>query len=48
MPFLIMRVCIKETFVSDYGLMPHQMIEVQDRLVFPPKPQNKMGRKIDW
>ena len=37
-----------ETFVSDYGLMPHQMIEVQDRLVFPPKPQNKMGRKIDW
>lgn len=37
-----------DTFVSDYGLMPHQMIDEQDRLVFPNKPSNKIGRKIDY
>mgnify|MGYP002623982753 CR=1 FL=1 len=37
-----------DSFVADYGLMPHQMINIQDRLIFPPKPKNKMGRKIDW
>lgn len=37
-----------ETFVADYALMPHQMIDIHDRLVFPPKPKNKIGRKIDW
>lgn len=37
-----------ETFVADFALMPHQMIDIQDRLVFPPKPKNKIGRKIDW
>lgn len=37
-----------ESFVADYALMPHQMIDIQDRLVFPPKPKNKIGRKIDW
>lgn len=37
-----------DNFVFDYGLMPHQMIEIQERLVFSPKPKNKMGRKIDW
>jgi hypothetical protein len=36
-----------DTFVSDFGLQPHQMIEVQDRLIFPPKPKNKMGRRIE-
>lgn len=37
-----------ESFVADYALMPHQMIDIQDRLVFPPKPKNKIGRKINW
>ncbi len=37
-----------ETFVEDYNLMPHQMINIQDRLIFTPKPKNKVGRKIDW
>ncbi len=37
-----------ESFVADYALMPHQMIDIQDRLEFPPKPKNKIGRKIDW
>ncbi len=37
-----------ETFVEDFGLQPHQMIEAQDRIIFPPKPKNKIGRKIDW
>ena len=37
-----------DSFVADYGLMPHQMIDAQDRLVFPNKPSNKIGRKIDY
>ena len=37
-----------ESFVADYGLMPHQMVEIQDRLIFPKKPKNKIGRKIEW
>lgn len=37
-----------ESFVADYGLQPHQMINICDMLIFPPKPKNKMGRKIDW
>ena len=37
-----------ETFAEDFGLQPHQMIAVQDRIIFPPKPINKIGRKIDW
>lgn len=37
-----------ETFAEAFGLQPHQMIEVQDRIIFPPKPINKIGRKIDW
>lgn len=37
-----------ESFVADYALMPHQMFDIQDRLVCPPKPKNKIGRKIDW
>ena len=37
-----------DSFVNEFGLQPHQMIEAQDRLVFPPKPKNKLGRKIDW
>ena len=37
-----------DKFVSDYSIMPHQMVEIQERLVFPPKPKTKIGRKIDW
>ena len=37
-----------DSFAEAFGLQPHQMIEIQDRIIFPPKPINKMGRKIDW
>ena len=37
-----------DSFAEAFGLQPHQMIEIQDRIIFPHKPKNKMGRKIDW
>lgn len=37
-----------DSFVEAFGLQPHQMIEIQDKIIFPHKPKNKMGRKIDW
>lgn len=37
-----------DTFAEAFGLQPHQIIEIQDRIIFPPKPINKIGRKIDW
>ena len=36
-----------DTFVQDFGLQPHEMVMIQDRLKFPDKPKNKYGRKID-
>lgn len=36
-----------ESFSADYGLQPHQVIEVQERLIFPLKPHIKQGRTID-
>ncbi len=37
-----------DSFAEAFGLQPHQMIAVQDRIIFPPKPINKIGRKIDF
>lgn len=37
-----------DSFAEAFGLQPHQMIEIQDKIIFPHKPKNKMGRKIDW
>ena len=37
-----------DTFVKEYKLQPHQRILIQDRLIFPAKPSNKLGRRIDW
>ena len=37
-----------DSFVEAFELQPHQMIAVQDRINFPPKPINKIGRKIDF
>ena len=37
-----------DSFVSDYNLQPHEMIQAEERLIFPPRPKNKQGRKIDW
>ena len=37
-----------DSFVQEFEIQPHEMILIQDRLVFPPKPSSKMGkRKID-
>ena len=36
------------SFVADFNIQPHEMIMIQDRLIFPPKPNVKMGkRKLD-
>lgn len=37
-----------DSFVMDFELQPHEMVLIQDRLVFPPKARSKKGRKIDW
>ena len=37
-----------ETFAIDLELQPHEMIEIQDKIIFPQKPKNKLGRKVDW
>ena len=37
-----------DSFVQDFNLQPHEMVLIQDRLIFPPKPNIKIGkRKID-
>ena len=36
-----------DTFVQDFGLQPHEMLMIQDRIKFPNKPKNKYGRKLD-
>ena len=37
-----------DSFVQDFDLQPHEMVLIQDRLVFPPKPRAKTGnRKVD-
>lgn len=37
-----------ETFAMDYELQPHQMIMLEDKLIFSQKPINKFGRKVDF
>ncbi|CCY25582.1 uncharacterized protein BN676_02159 [Brachyspira sp. CAG:484] len=37
-----------ETFANDFNLQPHEMIMIQDRLIFPKKPAPKSGRTIDF
>lgn len=36
------------TFAIDYELQPHQMIMLEDKLIFSQKPVNKIGRKVDF
>ena len=37
-----------DSFVQEFELQPHEMVLIQDRLVFPPKPRAKTGnRKVD-
>ncbi len=36
-----------DTFVQDFGLQPHEMIMIQDKIKFPDKPKNRYGRKLD-
>ncbi len=37
-----------DSFVTDFNIQPHEMVMIQDRLIFPPKPKVKMGkRKLD-
>ncbi len=37
-----------ETFAMDFELQPHQMIMLEDKLIFSQKPANKIGRKVDF
>lgn len=37
-----------ETLAQDFNLQPHEIIQIQDKLIFPLKPQAKKGRAIDW
>ncbi len=36
-----------DSFVQHFSIQPHEMIEIIDIIVFPPKPSNKSGRRID-
>jgi hypothetical protein len=36
-----------DSFVQYFSLQPHEMVEIIDIIVFPPKPSNKSGRRID-
>lgn len=36
-----------DTFVFEFNIQPHEMLLIQDRIQFPPKPKVKSGRKID-
>lgn len=37
-----------DSFAQDYQIQPHILLEIQDKLIFPQKPKNKLGRKVDW
>lgn len=37
-----------ETLARDLELQPHELIELKDKIFFPQKPKNKLGRKVDW
>lgn len=37
-----------EIFANIFGLQPHQMLDIQDRIIFPKKPNVKQGRKLDF
>lgn len=36
-----------DSFVRRFSIQPHEMVEIMDIIVFPPKPSNKSGRRID-
>ena len=37
-----------DSFAQDYQIQPHIILELQDKIIFPQKPKNKLGRKVDW
>lgn len=37
-----------ETLTQDFNLQPHEIVQIQDKLIFPLKPQAKKGRAIDF
>lgn len=39
---------VLETFAMDYELQPHQMIMLEDKIIFSQKPNSKWGRKVDF
>lgn len=36
-----------ESFANHFNLQPHEMVMIEDRLIFPLKPQVKKGRPVD-
>lgn len=37
-----------ESLTQDFNLQPHEIVQIQDKLIFPLKPQAKKGRAIDF
>lgn len=37
-----------ETFAHDLNLQPHEVVLIEDRLIFPLKPSSKVGRIVDF
>ena len=36
-----------ESFANHFNLQPHEIVMLEDRLIFPLKPQVKKGRPVD-
>lgn len=36
-----------DTLATDLNLQPHELLELQDKLIFPAKPKSKLGRRIE-
>ncbi len=37
-----------DSFVEAYQIQPHELIDLQDKIAFPPKPKSTVSRKIEF
>jgi len=37
-----------DSLVAEFEIQPHEMIEIESRLIFAQRPKNKAGRRVDW
>ena len=35
------------SFCEYFEFQPHEMVELQDKLIFPAKPKSKLGRRVE-